>query len=108
MQQITRHTPRVNFIERNKNLVSKNAKANAGRANELTKCIKITGKSPFGLFSFIIIFSFLGKKRSSAAASGPIRNRKLGCDESEYQPSDFDDDYEDRSAATYITKDYVT
>lgn len=91
MQQITRHTPRVNFIERNKNLVSKNAKANAGRANELTKCIKITGK-----------------KRSSAAASGPIRNRKLGCDESEYQPSDFDDDYEDRSAATYITKDYVT
>ena len=47
MQQITRHTPRVNFIERNKNLVSKNAKANAGKAAEANRTIKITGKSPF-------------------------------------------------------------
>ena len=107
MQQITRHTPRVNFIERNKNLVSKNGKINAGKAAEVSKTIKITGKSPFHSQSFIISFSFLGKKRSSAAASGPIRNRKLENDESEYQPSDFDDEYEDRSVATHITKDYI-
>ena len=108
MQQITRHTPRVNFIERNKNLVSKNAKANAFKAVELSKCIKITGKSHFDLYSFMLLSSIIGKKRSSAAASGPIRNRKLENDESEYQPSDFDDDYEDRSEATYITKDYIS
>ena len=49
MQQITRHTPRVNFIERNKNLVSKNAKVNVANGAEGNRIIKITGKSPFHL-----------------------------------------------------------
>ena len=44
MQQFTRHTPRINFIERNKNLVSKNAKPNQSKGADITKAIKITGK----------------------------------------------------------------
>jgi len=91
MQQITRHAPRINFIERNKNLVFKNTKANGVKGVDTSKVIKITGK-----------------KRSSAAHSGPTRNRKSDETESEYLPSDMDDDFEDRSQATDITKDYIS
>jgi hypothetical protein len=49
MQQITRHTPRINFIERNKNLVSKNAKVTGAKNADNAKVIKITGKYPINL-----------------------------------------------------------
>jgi hypothetical protein len=49
------------------------------------------------VLSFFIYF--LGKKRSSAVA-GYTRNKKIVHEESEYLPSDYEDDFEDKSVNT--------